>query len=218
MRTRLWPLFDLVVRTPRLELRHPDDELAVALAELTADPIHDPGTMPFSMPWTDAPAEERPRSSLQFYWLRRAQWTPEDWGCMMAVLVDGDVVGVQDVMAKNFAATRTFGTGSWLTQRVQGQGIGKEMRAAILHLGFEGLGAERAYTSAYHDNGPSLGVTRALGYEPNGDSIEMRRDKADRQLHFTMSRDQWLSRRRDDIEIEGLAPCLELFGLTVNGA
>ena len=214
MRTHLWPLFDLVVRTPRLELRYPDDELAAAVAELSAEPIHDPAMMPFSQPWTDAPPEERRRTSLQYVWRRRATWTPEEWSCMMAVVVDGRPVGMQDVMATDFGMTRTFKTGSWLTQRVHGQGIGKEMRAAILHLGFEGLGGERACTSAYHDNHSSLGVTRALGYEANGDSIEMRRDKADRQLHFTMTRDQWKTRRRDDIEIDGLEPCLELFGIT----
>ena len=213
MHTRLWPLFDLVVRTPRLELRYPDDELAAVIAELSAEPIHDPAEMPFSHPWTDIPAEERPRGALQNYWLRRASWSPHEWSCPMAVVVDGAPVGMQDITASNFGTTRTFKTGSWLTQRVHGQGIGKEMRAAILHLGFEGLGAERACTSAYHDNHSSLGVTRALGYEPNGDSIELRRDKADRQLHFTMTRDQWKTRRRDDIEIEGVEPCLELFGI-----
>lgn len=212
MRTRLWPLFDLVVRTPRLELRYPDDELATDVAELTAEPIHDPATMPFSVPWTDGPAEHRPRSSLQHYWLVRGSWTPDQWSCMMAVLVDGRPVGVQDINASNFAAAKTFKTGSWLTQRVHGQGIGKEMRAAILHLGFEGLGAHCAYTSAFHDNHSSLGVTRSLGYEPNGESVEPRRDRADRQLHFAMTHERWKERRRDDIEIEGLEPCLDLFG------
>jgi RimJ/RimL family protein N-acetyltransferase len=213
MRTHLWPLFDLVVRTPRVELRYPDDELAVEVAALTAEPIHDPGSMPFSIPWTDGPAEHRPRSSLQHYWLRRGLWTADEWSCMMAVLVDGEVVGVQDINASHFATTKTFKTGSWLTQRVHGHGIGKEMRAAIIHLGFAGLGAERACTSAYHDNQSSLGVTRALGYEPNGESVELRRGKADTQLHFLMTREQWERRRRDDIEIEGLEPCLDLFGL-----
>ena len=41
MRARLWPLFDLVVRTPRLELRYPDDDLVYELAALTAEPIHE---------------------------------------------------------------------------------------------------------------------------------------------------------------------------------
>ena len=213
MRTHHWPLFDLLVRTPRLELRYPDDELAAAVAELTTEPIHDPATMPFSIPWTDGPAEYRARGALQFWWMRRATWTAEEWSCPMAVLLDGRPVGMQDMTATHFATLKAFKTGSWLTQRVQGDGIGKEMRAAILHLGFAGLGAERAGTSAFHDNHSSLGVTRALGYEPNGVSVEMRREQPDTQLHFTMTRAQWEARRRDDIEIEGLEPCLELFGL-----
>ena len=35
-----WPLFDLVVRTPRLVLRYVDDALAVDLATLAASGIH----------------------------------------------------------------------------------------------------------------------------------------------------------------------------------
>jgi RimJ/RimL family protein N-acetyltransferase len=214
MRSPHWPLFDLAVRTPRLELHYLDDELAPVLAALTVEPIHDPDVMPFSIPWTDTPVPDRPRQSMQFFWRARAAWTSNEWACPMAVIVDGDVVGVQDLLGTNFAATKTIKTGSWLTQRVQGQGIGKEMRAAILHLGFAGLGAELACTSAYHDNHSSLGVTRSLGYEPNGESIEMRRDNADKQLHFQLTRERWELRRRDDIEIEGLEPCLEMFGIT----
>jgi RimJ/RimL family protein N-acetyltransferase len=213
MHTMQWPMFDLVVRTPRLELRYPDDELLVRLAELTSQPIHDAGEMPFSVPWTDAPAEDLPRSSLKHFWSRRASWEPHDWNCPMAVLVDGEVLGVQDVMAKDFAATKLVKTGSWLTRKRQGEGFGKEMRTAILHLAFEGLGAQRALTSAWHDNAPSQGVTRSLGYEPNGWDIQMRRDKADRMLHFVLTRERWLERRRDDISIDGLEPCRRLFGV-----
>jgi RimJ/RimL family protein N-acetyltransferase len=86
------------------------------------------------------------------------------------------------------------------------------MRAAILHLGFSGLGAEYAATSAFHDNHSSLGVTRALGYEANGESIEARRNAADKQLHFLLTRSRWEERRRDDIEIIGLESCLDMFG------
>ena len=32
-----WPLFDLVVRTPRLELRPPDDSMLVELARCAGD-------------------------------------------------------------------------------------------------------------------------------------------------------------------------------------
>jgi RimJ/RimL family protein N-acetyltransferase len=213
MRTRHWPLFDLVVRTPRLELRYADDDLVAGLAELTSTPIHDPASMPFSIPWTDLPAGERERNALQFFWRNRAQWAATDWSCPMAVLVDGEVAGAQGIQSTNFATTKTVKTGSWLTQSRHGQGIGKEMRAAILHLGFAGLGANYALTSAYHDNHSSLGVTRALGYEPNGMTIEPRRDGADTQLHYMMSRERWEARRRGDIQIEGLEPCLEMFGV-----
>jgi RimJ/RimL family protein N-acetyltransferase len=214
MRTPHWPFFDLVVCTPRLELRYPDDELALKVAELTAEPIHDPASMPFSIPWTDTPVADLPRKSMQHYWLTRASLAPDNFSLMMAVLVDGEVVGVQDLMAADFATTRVFKTGSWLTRRVHRRGIGKEMRAAILHLGFEGLGGQTALTSAWDDNEPSLGVTRSLGYEPNGFEIGMRRDAAARMEHFAMTRERWLERRRDDITISGLEPCLPLLGLT----
>ena len=42
------------------------------------------------------------------------------------------------------------------------------MRIATLHLGFLGLDALEASTGAFEDNLASLGVTRKLGYEPNG--------------------------------------------------
>lgn len=213
MRTPLWPLFDLSVRTPRLELRYPDDELAAEVAALTASPIHDANDMPFSLPWTDAPPEELPRNSLKHYWMRRGTWEPHDWSCMMAVLVDGGVVGVQDLMAQHYAESRAVKTGSWLTMRRHGEGIGKEMRAAILHLAFEGLGAHNAFTSAWHDNASSLGVTRSLGYVPNGWAVELRRGKPDRMLHFVLTCEEWRRRRRDDIVIEGLEPCLSMFGV-----
>ncbi len=65
------------------------------------------------------------------------------------------------------------------------------MRAAILHLAFAGLGADSAFTSAWHDNAPSQGVTRSLGYEPNGWDIQMRRGEPDRMLHFVLTRERW---------------------------
>ena len=209
----IWPLFGLKVVTPRLELRYVDDELAHELARLTVEPIHDPGFMPFSVPWTQAPRDELPRNSLQHFWTVRSAWTPESWSCPMAVVVDGEVVGVQDIAAKRFAIRKVVETGSWLTQSRQGEGIGKEMRTAILHLGFDGLGAEYALTSAWEDNQPSRGVTRAVGYEPNGFGIDVRGDDACRMEHFVMTRARWQERRRDDITIEGLEPCLALFGL-----
>ena len=208
-----WPLLELRVTTPRLELRPPDQATACALVDLAARGIHDPDFMPFERPWTRRPSPAFERESFQYFSRCWAGWTAQRWELPFAVWVDGEVVGVQGIDATDFAGRRTFTTGSWLGRDHQGQGLGKEMRAAVLHFGFEGLGADRAETGAFHDNAPSLAVTRALGYEPNGDEIKLRDDEPTRCLAFKMGRDTWLRRRRDDIAVSGLADCLDLFGV-----
>ena len=211
-RETYWPLFGLRVRTPRLELRYPDDDDVIALAAVAARGVHDPAFMPFEILWTDVPSPQQERNTCQFLWRQRAEWKPEDWHLPMATVVDGDVVGIQGVHAANFAELRAPGTGSWLGLEYQGKGIGKEMRAAILHLVFEGLGARVAISGAWHDNAASLGVSRSLGYEDNGIEFKLRRGVRDWQQRLLLTRERWEQQRRDDIEIVGLEPCREMFG------
>ena len=90
------------------------------------------------------------------------------------------------------------------------------MRAAGLHLAFEGLAAERAESEAFEDNAASIGVSRALGYEQNGTTWGPRPSGGAPMTRFLMTRDRWLQRRRDDITIDGLAPCLPLLGLEIS--
>jgi RimJ/RimL family protein N-acetyltransferase len=212
MRTEHWPLFGLGIETPSLTLRYPDDDDAVALADLAAEGIHDPAWMPFSFPWTDVAPPMLQRGSLQHVWRTRAEWTPQQWHLPMAVVVDGDIVGVQAMLAEHYPTLRTVSTGSWLGRRYQGKGIGTEMRSAILHLAFAGLGAEHALTRAFVDNDASLAVTRRLGYEDTGRQLVVRRDAPAWMLAFGLARSRWEERRRDDIVIVGLDACLELFG------
>lgn len=212
-----WPLFDLRVRTPRLEIRLPGDEDLVALAGVAGAGVHDPGTMPFSIPWTDTPAPALQTRSLQWWWGQRASWSPDAWTFTGAVFVDGAPVGVQDLSAEHFGALRTVQTGSWLGLPHQGSGLGKEMRAAVLHLAFAGLGAVEAYSSAWADNAASLGVSRALGYEPNGSRLLLRRGRPATHVALRLTRPAWEERRRDDIEIDGLEACLEMFGAVGEG-
>lgn len=214
MAHRYWPLFDLSIRTPRVELRYPDDDLVVRTIEVSTKGIHDPADMPFGVPWTDKPSPVFERASIQHYWQGRANHKADNWHMPLVVLVDGEPVGVQACQAENFARTRTAGTGSWLGRAFQGQGIGKEMRAAVLHFLFAGLDAQRCESGAWHDNAPSLGVSRSLGYVENGDAIAMRRDVADRQIRLLLPREEWETRRRDDIEINNLEPCLEFLVAT----
>jgi hypothetical protein len=112
--------------------------------------------------------------------------------------------------AEQFATLRSVHTGSWLGLNYQGQGLGKEMRRAILHLAFAGLGAQEAHSGAFFDNAPSLATSRSVGYEPNGETLGPRRDGVARMLNVRMDRATWEERRRDDIEIVGLEGCLDI--------
>lgn len=125
--------------------------------------------------------------------------------------VDGQPVGMQDLGATHFSAVRPVETGSWLRQAHQGQGLGREMREAVLHLAFSGLGAEEALSGAFEDNLSSLATSRAVGYEENGEARGHRRNGAGRTIRFRLGREAWEERRRADIEIIGLEKCLHMF-------
>jgi RimJ/RimL family protein N-acetyltransferase len=206
-----WPLFDLVVRTPHLELRLPREDEFAALIDLAGRGIHDPETMPFFIPWTDLEPEQRGRTMAQWLWGHRANWSPENWTFTGAVFVEGRPIGMQDMNAEHFRAVRSVETGSWLGRAHQGQGLGREMRQAMLHLAFAGLGAEEALSGAFEDNAASLATSRSIGYEQNGEARGRRRDGSGRTIRFRLGREQWERQRRDDIEIVGLDPCVALF-------
>jgi len=205
-------LFGLRVRTPRLEVRLPRDEDLPDLLDVVDAGIHDPGTMPFLHPWTDAEPSERARSSLQWWWGARARWSPEDWHFTGAVFLDGRPVGMQDLLAKSFSRLRVVETGSWLGSAFQGLGLGKEMRAAVLHLAFAGLDAMEAQSGAWQDNAASMGVSRSLGYREQVGPLQLRRGQPDRHIDFFLDRPTWQARHRGDITIEGLGPCRAMFG------
>ncbi|WP_258805262.1 GNAT family N-acetyltransferase [Pseudarthrobacter sp. NS4] len=164
----VWPLFDLTLATPRLELRPiMDEEIPSAVASACTG-IHEPGKNPFSTPWAELPAEELGPNMARWYWRCRAECTPESWTLLLGVWHEGGFIGCQDVGAKDFATLKTVTTGSWLKQSVQGRGFGKEMRAAVALYAFDWLGAEVAESEAADWNEASLGVSRSLGYEFNG--------------------------------------------------
>jgi RimJ/RimL family protein N-acetyltransferase len=207
-----WPIFDLRIRTPRLELRVPNDDDLIVLARLAAAGVHDEGFMPFAIPWTERPSPERELRLMQWHWRCRADCGPGSWRLSFAVLEADTIIGTQDLRAEDFAQVRTVRTGSWLGHEYQGRGNGKEMRAAVLHLAFAGLGSLMAQSNAFADNAASVGVSRALGYVPDGEELVVRRGSASSHLRFRLEWDEWERRRRDDITLEGLGPCLPLLG------
>jgi RimJ/RimL family protein N-acetyltransferase len=206
-----WPLFDLRVVTPRITLAVPTDEQLDVLAQVALEGIHNPEHMPFGRPWTRLKPPHFQQSFLQHHWLMRAQWSPNQWSLPMIVLRGEEIIGSQGIRADCFAAIREVGTGSWLGLRFQQQGLGREMREAILHLAFFGLGAQAANTSAHEDNMASLAITRSLGYTPNGETVEIPEGRPVRTLRYRMSRQSWKAIERTDIEIAGLTDCQSMF-------
>jgi RimJ/RimL family protein N-acetyltransferase len=88
------------------------------------------------------------------------------------------------------------------------------MRRAVLALAFGPLEAQAAVTSAWHDNTASLGVSRSIGYQPNGESFLARDGRADTLVHLRMTRERWLATGAgEDVTVEGFEPCRPYFGL-----
>jgi len=208
-----WPLFQLRLQTPRLELRLASDSDLDALASLAASGVHDPAVQPFAFPWTDLPPQERARSVLQYHWRQRGTWKPESWTFDFAVVRDGIVVGTQGISARDFAVLREVSTGSWLGRDHHGVGTGTEMRAAVLHLAFAGLGAQYATSGAFADNLASLGVSRKLGYTEDGAERHVSRGQPATTTRLRLDRATWESTHAVPVTITGLEPCLPMFGL-----
>lgn len=208
-----WPLAGLRIATPQLELRWPSESDLLALATLAADGVHDPATQPFMVAWTDVGPAERARAVLQYQWGCRAAWTPADWTLELVVVRDGTVAGAQGISASDFAVRREVSTGSWLGQAYHRQGIGTQMRAAVLHLAFAGLGAEHAVSSAAEDNAASLGVSRRLGYREDGIEIHAIRNAPVVFRRVRLDKATWQAVQSLPVQITGLEPCLPDFGL-----
>ena len=197
-----WPLHALTLTTPDLVLRGMTEADAVALGPLRPDDLTQHPDVP-----------ELGYGIEQTYWRQFGQWKVQDWVLPFTVIRDGEPVGVQAVEGKDFLVRRVVDSYSWLVRSARGQGVGKQMRAAVLELAFRGLGATHAISEAYEDNLASLGVSRALGYQDNGVMIEPRDDSSGpvRMQHVLLAGADW--RSPWPVTIAGLEPCLPLFGL-----
>jgi hypothetical protein len=83
----------------------------------------------------------------------------------------------------------------------------------VLWLAFAGLGAEYALSSAFEDNPASIGVSRKLGYRDDGIARYVRRGAPAVTRRFRLDRQAWQDSDPVPAVIEGLQPCLPLFGL-----
>jgi RimJ/RimL family protein N-acetyltransferase len=209
----LWPPFDLLIRTERLELRLPTDDELVALAAVARAGMHEPDEMPFGVAWSTVPSPAFERSFAQHHWAARAAWTVESWSLHLGTFLDGRPIGSQSLLGHDFQVLRLVKTGSWLGLPFQGRGYGREMRAAVLAFAFDALGAEAAESEAFLDNERSAGVSRSLGYELNGIGRLAPEGVARDTQRFRMTAESWRSRPRPPIEVRGFDGCRDLFAL-----
>ena len=207
-----WPLFDLRIRTPRLELRLPTDDDLMEMARVAAAGVVEEGKTVFLVPWHKLPSPALERQFLLHWWHVRGTWSPAKWQLPLAVVADGRPIGMQDLLASDFAIRRSVSTGSWLGREFHGHGHGTEMRAAVLALAFDGLGAEVAKSGYFVGNEASARVSSKLGYLPAGEEIYAVEGRRIVEKMVKVTRETW---RRDlyPVTIQGLEPCLKLFGV-----
>jgi RimJ/RimL family protein N-acetyltransferase len=209
-----YPLLNVEIRTPRLTLLGASDDLLERLVPVIREGVVTPGQVPFDDPmslYEDSP--QREWKWLRAIWAGRARAGPEWWRFYFVVVVDGNPVGMQDLIGADFAALGTVSTFSWLQPSSRRLGLGTEMRSAILHLAFAGLGAREASSEAFADNDASNAVSRALGYEPNGTTWATRRGDPALLNAWKLTRKQWEQSRRDDIQLTGVEACWPALGL-----
>jgi RimJ/RimL family protein N-acetyltransferase len=209
------PVLRLRLRTERLELRLIEtfDELA-ALADAAAAGVHDPDFMPFGVPWTAGGPEAAARSVALWYHHAIGRWDADDWGFPFVVFYEGKPIGVQVLRGEQFAISREVSTGSWIGQAYQGRGLGKEMRAAVLHLAFAELDAEYATSGSYDGNDASVGVSRGLGYREDGIKHPVVQGVRRTEQRWRLTREDWEAHRKHDVAVTGLdQDVLDMLGL-----
>lgn len=210
-----YPAFGVRVSTPRLELVAATDDVLARLAALVADGLADADPPPYDDPISlyEGDPEVRVQRWLQAIWRARGRVEPDAWRLSFAVVVDGQPVGMQDLIGDRFATFGTVTTFSWLSADERGAGLGRAMREAVLHLAFDGLGAREAGSDAFWDNRGSNAVSRSLGYRENGTDRDTRRGEPALIRRWRLTREDWLPRRRDDVELHGIPACRRLLAI-----
>ncbi len=211
----IYPPLNVRVATPRVELRGATDDLLEELAPLvrSGKALADPP------PWDDPHAfyEADPDARVN-QWLRgtwRARGTVRDdiWRVSFVAIVDGEAVGQQDLTGHDFSDFGTVESTSWVSADRRQRGIGAEMRSAILHFAFDGLGAAEANSEAGVENVGSNAVSERLGYERNGTAWATHNGEPVLGQRWRLTRERWEPTRRNDITMSGIEECRVALGL-----
>jgi RimJ/RimL family protein N-acetyltransferase len=175
--------------------------------------VHRPGERPFLTPWTDGTPADRASWVLRGHWRQLASWDPASWQLGMAVFREGEPIGAATLRARDFRVVREVTTFSWFGLPHHGRGYGTEARAGLLGLAFDHLGAAAALTEVFQDNHASQGVSRKLGYEHDGISVDARDGEPVVSDRLRLTAAKWREQRLPPVTVEGLAACRATFGV-----
>lgn len=205
----MYPPLAVEITTPVLSLRGASDEFLAELAPVVraGEAVAEPAPFDDPMSLYEPDPEVRFHRWLQGVWRGRGSASADLWRLSFVVVHDGRAVGMQDLVGQRFDIFRSVTSFSWLARSAQGRGLGREMRAAVLHLAFEGLGADRAESEAFTDNAGSNRISQSTGYVANGTSWATRQGSPAVLQRWQLTRQDWLPRRRDDITLEGVPAC-----------
>lgn len=232
---QVWPPFGLRIESPRLALRQVrESDFSVYLAAASSGVTHTDRS-PFTVAWSDNPPEQLARTSLPWLWSKRGEVGPDTWYLMLGIFLkdDGDMdsddapygdtdgvvghgerlIGMQDVSATAWPVLRTVTSGSWLRTDHQGQGYGKEARAAMLLWAFDHFGAEYAESGAYDWNERSRRVSESLGYAQSGVRrvVDAHGKEPEWEVQYRLSR-EGLRRPNWTVQVQGSNRLQTFFG------
>lgn len=209
-----WPPFGLRISCGPLVLRVLRDEDIADLTELICAGLRPDGLVPFNSNFDETPEPTRTREQFQHYWRRRTVVAPDEWALSFAVIREGEVIGVQDILTKDYPLLRTGQSGSWLGGAQQGGGMGTLMRQSLAAFMFDHLGAHRLTSAAFEDNAGSRAVSRKVGYRENGSHMARRADDtAALMIDYLLTPEDFV-RPPHDVTVEGAEAFASFVGLT----
>lgn len=190
------PASTLTIAIADMRLSAPTDEQLAVLARHAATPgAVLPATQTHYVKWIDGRTPEQIETQrIARVRSNRDLLTGPGWTLDLAVLVDGQPVGLQSLSGfEQWPRRRIVGTTSWLIAPFQRRGLGTAARAGVLELAFAFLGAEAAKSWALTENVASGAVSTNLGYRRIGSETFAENGRVLTEQVYELPADAWLN-------------------------
>jgi RimJ/RimL family protein N-acetyltransferase len=196
-------------------LRPASDADAVLMGRIVHDllPDHERHFTPRLSARRGAVAEETVENFRARTAENRVAMSAEAWSVPFAVILDGEVVGMQSMLADDFLTARSVRTGSFLDAAVRGRSVGTLARALVIEFCVTVLGAREMLTGHMTANHASRRVSERLGYVPIGEEPHDVNGVTYTSHLLRLSAQDWQARRR-----RPLVPGVTIADLRIDGA